>query len=106
VDSPRPAAGLTRYAVLGPPATEIRAGEALNVLLEAIKTTKVLQDPNAGNHFNKTWTAQGNTVADLVRGMAAKGLKFAPAARGDEAAYIALHHALLLHDFRLHNPGR
>jgi hypothetical protein len=67
---------------------------------------KVLQHPNAPNYFNHQWRARGNTVGDLVRLMTEKGLKFAPAARGDEAAYVALHRALLTHDHRLQSADR
>ena len=37
---------------------------------------------------------KGKTVGDLVREMSQKGLQFAPAANGDEAAYMALWQAL------------
>jgi hypothetical protein len=53
-----------------------------------------LQHPKAANYFNGTYKARGGTVADLVRHMSGNGLKFAPAADGDAAAYRALHAAL------------
>ncbi len=38
---------------------------------------------------------EGKDVADLVRFLVGRKLRFAPAAPGDEAAYRALHHALV-----------
>jgi hypothetical protein len=73
----------------------IEAKRFLNQFDDAIKA---LQDPNVGNYFNKTYVAKGPTVQDLVDDMAKKGLTFAPATPGDEAAYQALHTALAAYD--------
>jgi hypothetical protein len=94
VDSAAPDLGTAQYP------------QAMRYLDSLKQSLKVLHDPNAINYFNNTWTAQGKTVDDLVRDMAEKGLKIAPAARGDEAAYSALHRALLTHDRQLQNAGR
>jgi hypothetical protein len=59
------------------------------------KAVNMFGSPNIANFVSKKWSAQGNTVAELVKGMTSKGLKFAPATRGDEAAYTALHSALV-----------
>jgi hypothetical protein len=40
-------------------------------------------------------TAKGDTVAELVKNMSSEGLRFTPATPGDEAAYTALHQALV-----------
>ena len=37
-------------------------------------------------------------IAELVRNMTGKGLRFAPATPGDEPAYLALHRALVIYD--------
>src|SRR4029077_5045912 len=52
----------------------IRSKRYLNDLSASMVT---LQDANASNYFNKQWSAQGNTVAELVQYMTAQGLKFA-----------------------------
>ncbi len=54
---------------------------------------KVLQQPDADRYFSRL-DDQVKTVGDLVRVMRDKGLQFAPAANGDEAAYLALWQAL------------
>jgi hypothetical protein len=50
------------------------------------------------NHFDGYWAPQARSVAELVQFMAEKGLRFAPAAPGDEPAYTALYHALAAYD--------
>src|SRR5262249_21541942 len=56
---------------------------------------KVLQQPDAGEYLNGTYVAKGDTVKDLVKYMTDVGLRFGPAGDGDEAAYNALHRALV-----------
>jgi hypothetical protein len=73
----------------------IDARRFLNQFTDAVKA---LGQPDAGNHFNGRYTFQGKTVADLVRFMSERGLRFAPAAPGDEAAYAAVHQALTAYD--------
>jgi hypothetical protein len=58
----------------------------------------VLGRPDAGDYLTRKCVAEGKDVAELVRNMTAKGLRFAPAAPGDEAAYVALHRALAAYD--------
>jgi hypothetical protein len=82
------------------PANEyIEAKRFLNNFDDAIRA---LQDPNVGNYFNNTYVAKGKTVQDLVDYMVEKGLTFAPATSGDEAAYRALHSALAAYDIAIH----
>ncbi len=52
-----------------------------------------MQQPDVDKYFNKLDDSV-KTVGDLVRVMRDKGLQFAPAANGDEAAYMALWQAL------------
>jgi hypothetical protein len=69
----------------------IQAKRFLNDLDEA---TKVLKSPNVANLVTGKWSAQGQTVAELVQNMTSQGLRFAPAVVGQEAAYTTLHRAL------------
>ncbi len=73
----------------------VEARRYLNQLNTAVKA---LTDPHAVNFFNDTWKAKGSTVAELVKNMDESGLRFAPATRGDEAAYRALHSKLVSYD--------
>jgi hypothetical protein len=70
---------------------QIQGKRYLNDLTDAIK---VLSQPDAASYFDKTYAAKGHTVKALVEYMTKKGLKFAPAAPQDKAAYLALHQAL------------
>jgi hypothetical protein len=70
-------------------------------LHELKDSLKVLQDPNVANYFNNKWKAHGNTVAELVSNMTHQGLRFAPAASGDEPTYTALHRAMVTYEYRL-----
>jgi hypothetical protein len=75
------------------PAEYVEAVRYLSGLSECVKA---LGDPKVSNYFDKTWSARGRTVAELVQNMA--GLYFAPAVPGDEIAYRALHRALVTFD--------
>jgi hypothetical protein len=58
-----------------------------------------LRGPNVANYFNKKWSAQGRDVRELVEHMSSQGLRFAPAVRGNEAAYRFLHQALVSYNY-------
>jgi hypothetical protein len=77
------------------PTQYIEARRYLNFLADGFRA---LQDPNAANYLNNKWAAKGKTVAELVKYMADNGLRFAQATPGDEAAYVALHMALVAYD--------
>jgi hypothetical protein len=72
-------------------------------------TVKALQDPNVSKQFNGTWSARGTNVASLVDQLTQQGLKFAPAAPGDEPSYTVLYNALVTYDMGLaqlaYRPG-
>jgi hypothetical protein len=72
------------------PTQFIEAKRYLNHLEDAIKA---LQDPNVGNFFTQKWSAKGKTVAELIKHMSDQGLRFAPAAPGDEPSYRGLYQA-------------
>jgi hypothetical protein len=61
-------------------------------------TVEALKDPKVVNYFNGSWAPRGKSVADLVRFMRENKLWFAPAAPGDEAAYVTLYQALAKFD--------
>jgi hypothetical protein len=77
------------------PTQYVEAGRFLSNLDDALK---VLSHPDAGDYFTRKYTAQGRTVAELVKHMTAQGLTFAPAIPGDGPAYLALHRALVAYD--------
>jgi hypothetical protein len=56
---------------------------------------KALKEPNAADFANGKFKLKGNTLADLLDYMTKNGLQFAPAVAGEEAAYVALHRALV-----------
>jgi hypothetical protein len=77
------------------PTEFLEAKRFLNQLSDAVRA---IQDPNASKYFTQQWVAKGKNVAELVDWMRNNGLKFAPAVPGDEAAYRALHHAMVAYD--------
>jgi hypothetical protein len=77
------------------PSDSIRADRFLRELREGVR---VLEQPNVVNFFNGKWSAQGDTVGDLIFHLTRNGLRFAPATQGDEAFYTALYHAMLTYD--------
>jgi hypothetical protein len=60
-----------------------------------------LKDPNVVNHFNGNLTPKAKSVAELVQFMRDKGLWFAPATPGSEAAYRSLYYSLAAFDAKL-----
>jgi len=73
------------------PSAYIDARQYLNKVRDAVRA---LSDRNVANYFNNTWTARGRNVAELAEHMRTNGLRFAPAAPGEESAYAALYQAL------------
>lgn len=69
--------------------------QAKRFLNELNGTITILQDPNVAKYVNQTWSARGNTVGELTREMTNQGLRFAAATVGDQAAYVALHSAMV-----------
>ena len=73
--------------------------EARRYLNEIGQTIKGLQDPNVVHQFSDEWKpTKAKFVHELVQHMRAKGLLFAPANEEDQAAYMALYHALAAFD--------
>jgi hypothetical protein len=75
-----------------PPADYIAAKRFLRHLDEALVA---LKQSDAGSYFDRTYTAKGRTVTQLVRNMADQNLRFAPATPGTEQAYLKLYRAML-----------
>jgi hypothetical protein len=59
---------------------------------------RVLGRPDARDYISRNVAADATDVAELVRNMTGKGLRFAAATPGDEPAYVALHRALVVYD--------
>jgi hypothetical protein len=72
--------------------------EARRYLDELGQTIWALQDPKVGKQFQDDWKLKTRDVAQLVKHMREKGLLFAPATEKDQAAYVALYHALAAFD--------
>ncbi|HEV3256885.1 MAG TPA: protein kinase [Gemmataceae bacterium] len=83
------------------PTQYMEAKRFLDHLGQAVKT---LKQPDVGNYFNGTYTPKGKNVAELVESMNKKGLRFAPAAPGDEPAYLQLYQ--VLSDAKAGGPGK
>jgi hypothetical protein len=86
---------LARRATNLPP-TQYR--EAKRFLTDLDDALTALRQPDAGEYFTGKYIAKGKTIPELVQHMTRQGLRFAPAVAGDEAAYAALHRALVTYD--------
>jgi hypothetical protein len=76
--------------------------EAKRFLDDMDSTIKALQDPNVGSMATRR--PKGATVGDFTGEMLRQGLKFAPAVSGDEAAYTAMHRAMVA--YYQYDPSR
>jgi hypothetical protein len=63
----------------------------LNSLGQAVNA---LKQADAGSYFNGAYNLKAKSVAELVEAMRKRGLCFAPAAPGDEQAYVQFYHIL------------
>jgi hypothetical protein len=72
--------------------------EARRYLRMLNNSVTALKDRNVSNLLNGNWDAKGKSVAELVKFMADKGLRFASATPGNESAYLALYHKLAAFD--------
>jgi hypothetical protein len=82
--------------------------EAKRYLRELSQAMKILKRPDVGDYFNGKYKAEGKSAGELIRNMGKNGLRFAPAAQGDEAAYNAIYQALVAYDLDLarKSPGK
>jgi hypothetical protein len=96
------------YAALKRNISSVTANDyikAKRYLNDLDKSIKMLDDPNISNYVTRKWAAKGDTVAELTTNMIRQGLRFAPAVAGDEAAYVALHNAMVQY-YTLPSPGQ
>jgi hypothetical protein len=77
--------------------------QSIRYLRELGTSFQVLSDPNVASYFTGNFQATGRNVAELVQGMSGRGLRFAPAATGDERFYTVLHGAMVAYDYGLRN---
>jgi hypothetical protein len=70
-------------------------------LRELKDNLKILADPNVARFFGSAGEVEGDTVADLVANMTAKGQKFGPAVRGAESSYMSLYNSMRAYDVAL-----
>jgi hypothetical protein len=72
--------------------------QATRYLRELKESYKVLQQSDVAKYFRPNWSAQGSTVAELVKQMTQQGLRFGPAVSGDETYYTSLHRSMVDYD--------
>ena len=72
--------------------------QSVRYLNQLQETWEALQRPDGAKMLGGKSAVKGNTVGDLVEQMSREGVRFGPAASGDEAAYNALYQALLSYD--------
>jgi hypothetical protein len=80
------------------PAEYIAAKEFVQRMEKAVN---LLDQPNAAEVLVLARDLQADTAAELVAYMSTHGLRFAPAAPGDERAYLTTYRALADYDMRL-----
>jgi hypothetical protein len=78
-----------------PPNEYVAALQYVNQLNE---TLRAVQQPGASETLRAKAAVQANTIGELVDQMSRQGLRFAPAAQGDERFYTALHQAMVAYD--------
>lgn len=69
---------------------------------ELTQAAKALEDPNISKYAQKKWVAQGNSVSDVLKPMFEQGLRFGPSVQGDQAAYFAMHKAMVDYNLALY----
>jgi hypothetical protein len=77
------------------PSQWIQGRRYLNELRQTIRT---LQTPAAAKFATGKWAARGDTVSEVVTNLTRDGLRFAPAAPGNEFAYNSLYQSLLQYE--------
>ncbi len=75
--------------------------ESTSFLSSLLSSVQSLRNPDVAQYFSSPLTPQPGTISDMVQQMTAKGLRFAPAAQGDQAAYTAMQQLLRTYDYRV-----
>jgi hypothetical protein len=78
--------------------------ESKRFLLRIDRALKVLGHPDTVDDFSGRHDFRGKTAGELVEHVMTNKLQFEPALGGDELAYLAVYHALVLHRDRLAGP--
>lgn len=108
----------SRLAELGDAISRLKARVETNVMeltsaqwIEARRFVTQLEQArlalsrlDVANSWNSKFTPRSTTVQELVQELGSKGLEFAPAVNGDEAAYMALYNALVAYAGTLNDP--
>jgi hypothetical protein len=84
--------------------TPAQYGEARRFLVDLQDALKLLRRPDPGTFFAAD-AVQGTTVGKLVNHLVRNGWSFAPAVPGDEAAYVAVHRALVAYDLAVNKAS-
>lgn len=72
--------------------------DALEFLSKMENAVEALAKPASKNFLDGTYSAKGNTIAELVDYMVAKGLQFAMATKGDEPYYSQIYQQLVSYE--------
>jgi hypothetical protein len=80
------------------PTQYVRANRYVKEIRDSLK---IFQDPMVKDYFTNKYEAKGDTIAQLVQNMMGQGLRFAPAAPGDEPSYTILHTLMVTYETRL-----
>lgn len=72
--------------------------EAKTYMKQLDDAVKVLKKGDAAEFINGNFTPKAGNVGELIDFMSRKGLQFAPATGNEQAAYLALHKALVAYD--------
>lgn len=72
--------------------------EAKTYMKQLDDAVKVLKKGDAAEFINGNFTPKASNMAELIDFMSRKGLQFAPATGNEQAAYLALHKALVAYD--------
>jgi hypothetical protein len=78
--------------------TQTMYSEAKSFLGQFEQAVRALQQPDAANFLSDKYSLKGKNIADIVKFMTEKGLQFAPATDGGQAAYNAVYQALRSYD--------
>jgi hypothetical protein len=87
-------AGMAREAGDAATWTPATYSESKNFLALFDDAVQALQQQGVADHLSGKYTLKGKNVAEVVRFMNEKGLLFAPATEGSQAAYNAMYYAL------------
>jgi hypothetical protein len=78
--------------------------EAKRFLDRIDRALQLLGHPDTADDYNGRYDFRGKSVGELVEHVIKHKVQFEPALGGDELAYLAVYHALVLHRDRLAGP--